>query len=214
MTRALAVVAHYDDAVLWMGGAIKRTRHAGWDWTVVAMCVAEAARRQHFEDACVSLGADHTSTDFVDVQSGDPFDKNRRDGMRKALQGIILQSMYDWVFTHSLGKHCEYGYHANHMEVAQVVAELAGDKKICDGPARVAHFAYEPIYGGGIATVAVTCANAYLQLEYNELLWKCRWCERAARLDGSLRSLAWPCPNPEAFSGEGLSLPGPFVQST
>lgn len=214
MTSALAVVAHYDDAVLWIGGTIRQTMQNGWDWTVVAMCVTETWRRQYFQESCDSLQVNWASKEFLDIQSGDPFDKNCRDRMRKAVQEIFSQRKYDLVFTHSLAEHCEYGYHANHMEVAQIIREVGDGNTMSDGTSRVVYFAYKPIYPGGVATVAATDAIAYLQLEYDDLLWKCKWCERALRFDESLRCLAWPCPNPEAFSGDGLSLSKPFVLRT
>jgi hypothetical protein len=45
MTNALAVMAHHDDHVLFMGATMQRTkRMQGWDWTVTAMCLNPAYR--------------------------------------------------------------------------------------------------------------------------------------------------------------------------
>ena len=45
-TNALVVVAHHDDAILWMGGTIQRFQD--WNWHVVSICVPNPARRTTF----------------------------------------------------------------------------------------------------------------------------------------------------------------------
>ncbi len=44
MAQVLAAVAHSDDALIWVGGTIRRTRRADWNWTIVCTCAAGAAR--------------------------------------------------------------------------------------------------------------------------------------------------------------------------
>ncbi len=220
MTRAIAVVAHYDDALLWVGGTIKRTLCCGWEWTVLAMCVEPELEYEYkqcfFDDWCESLHIHHHPTsEFKDYQPGNPFSQNNRcemrDEMRKAILRETQDGKFDWVFTHPLEWDGEYGHHANHMEAAETVEDLARRNEICDGVAHVAHFAYKPIYGtGGKATAAKTDACFYVQLKYDELLWKCEWCQKADSQGDDLKSLAWPCPNPEAFSLKHLDLPKPF----
>lgn len=70
-------------------------------------------------------------------------------------------------------------------------------------------FCYYPIYGSGTATVAYKeNADYYYQLNYEDLRFKLELIDCFPYERESLKSLAYPCPNPEAF--EGNSLPPPF----
>jgi LmbE family N-acetylglucosaminyl deacetylase len=219
VTKVLMVVAHYDDPVIWAGGAVRQTRSEGWDWTVVATCVEERSRREYFEAWCESLGVHPVSLLFKDHPDGGPFSQNHRTSLREAILGACRKTTFDWVFTHSLDKEGEYGPHPNHTEAAQTVVSLADERVL---PAQsIAHFAYRRIYGlGDLPSVATRDASHYLPLDYEVLRWKAAWCARAQDvelLDSSLgghtwlEKLAWPCPNPEAFVGDGLKLPPPFA---
>jgi len=50
VTRAIAVVAHYDNPVIWMRGATRRTVALGWEWPVAATCLDERHRTEYFAD--------------------------------------------------------------------------------------------------------------------------------------------------------------------
>ncbi len=53
VTKAIAVVAHFDDAVIWAGGAIRRTVSLGWEWTIVCTCAAErSSAAEYFLESC------------------------------------------------------------------------------------------------------------------------------------------------------------------
>lgn len=106
----------------------------------------------------------------------------------------------------------EYGGHANHTEVRQVVLELVRQRELRCDSIHIAQFAYEAIYGGGLPTCARLDCGFYLRLTYEELAEKCRLSSLAPDVETSLRNLEYPCPNPEGFEGEGLQLPEPFVQ--
>jgi hypothetical protein len=47
-------------------------------------------------------------------------------------------------------------------------------------------------------------------LRYSELLLKADWCNKVPD-PYDLEGLGFPCPNPEAFEGDDLKLPKPFV---
>jgi LmbE family N-acetylglucosaminyl deacetylase len=219
VTKAIAVGAHYDDAVIWAGGAIKRTLSKGWDWTIVTTCAEEEHRRKYFRQWCESLGVRPVALLFKDHPDGGPFSQNDRDALCDALRRLLRNSAPDWVFTHPLDPEGEYGPHPNHTEAAEALASLAGEGTL--GVSQIAHFAYRRLYNlADLATVARVEASHYLQLNYDELRWKAQWCEKANDVESRdpalgantwLKKLAWPCPNPEAFVGDGLRLPPPFV---
>lgn len=213
MVNALAVVAHHDDAILWTGGAIQRTRRElNWQWRIIAMCVPDPARQKYFRESCEVLNVQSDWCTFADYQGGVEFSRNNRDEMRASLIAAVQDQSFDWVFTHSRNPHGEYGRHANHVEVREIVSSLIQDGALGRGPSSIAYFSYEAAYGlGGLATVASPRATHYLQMTYPELQIKCEWSHRAPDADSNLASLAYPCPNPEAFEGDHLGLPSPFV---
>lgn len=213
MPKAVAVVAHHDDHVLWMGGAIERLAATGWHWTVIAMCVPERDRRDYFLHSCSVFAAIPVAMQFHDYQGGNPFSRNNRDEMRSCLCDAVDGQPFDLVFTHSRSEYGEYwARHANHVEVREVAAELVSSGTLGRGIQHLAYFSYDVIYGAGTAACARCDANFYLQLTYPELLWKCQLCSLAPDAKSNLRNLGFPCPNPEGFEGDLLDLPEPFVR--
>jgi LmbE family N-acetylglucosaminyl deacetylase len=213
LPKAIAIVAHHDDHVLWMGGTIQRLALSCWQWTVVAMCVPDPTRQAYFQHCCSVLGVAPVMMDFQDYMGSDPFSRNDRDQMRSRLAGVAQGQTFELVFTHSRGEHGEYwARHANHVEVRELTAELVNNRSLGAGQASLAYFAYDVIYGSGTATCARTDATYFLPLTYPELLWKCQLCRLAPDAESSLRNLAYPCPNPEGFEGDSLSLPAPLVR--
>lgn len=215
MPRALAVVAHHDDHVLWMGGTIRRLADLNWSWLLVAMCVPDKAQRQYFEQCARAYRQEFASMAFEDYQAGDVFSRNDEIKMKTELARVVSGWEFDLVFTHSRdagrgeggGARGEYGGHANHTEVRQVVAALVTDGVIrCQGRS-VVQFAYSAMNVPGTATSARRDASCFVQLTYDELRQKCDLCARAPDLEDSLRNLAFPCPNPEAFETQNLALP-------
>lgn len=206
MPSALAVVAHHDDHVLWIGGTLQRLKAAGWDVTCVALCVPSPERQAYYCAYCKALGVSGHYATFIDDQGAALNDKL---AMKASLLGLTAGKRYDLVFTHSRRPHREYGHHANHAEVEAVVTELAQLGELTPNP--IAYFSYQAMYGlAGLATVAETDASVYLQLTYPELLAKCDWVKRAPDVESNLVGLAYPCPNPEAFDCDS-PLPRPFV---
>jgi LmbE family N-acetylglucosaminyl deacetylase len=209
-TNALVVVAHHDDAILWMGGTIQRLRD--WNWHVVSMCVPDPRRKDYLQQTCEALGVRSSPVSFADYQGGAPFTGNDREQMVNALAGAVDGAKFDWVFTHSRHPSGEYGGHTNHSEMVSLVTSLVQEGKLTTGMNRVAFFCYYPMYGGdGRAPVARPDATHQLQLTYAELLFKCHWTMQAPDVETSLRNIGYPCPNPEAFEGDGLQLPRPFI---
>jgi len=207
MTTALAIVAHFDDHALWMGGIMHVLKD--WQWTAVAMCVELPERRSYFCDFCAEVRAQGYPMDCRDYQNRkDP--SVARPNTQEEMQGKLLRcfsgNRFDWVFTHSRDAGGEYGGHDNHTEVRDAVLALARAGHFVADEGKVATFSYGVI-GGVAATARIDPESAkrttYLQLTYKELGWKLSWCNRIPDM-GSLRNLACPCPNPEAFVCEGM----------
>jgi len=208
MPNAIAVVAHHDDHILWMGGMIQRMKSFGWHWTLIAMCAPDPDRRAYFTRCSDALGVESQSMGFHDYMDGPAFKRNSREKMRDDLVGAIRGKAFDFVFTHSRDPDGEYGFHANHCEVETVVTSLVKSGELGRGPASIAYFSYAAMFTRS-ATTARSHASYYLQMTYLELQQKCAWCMQAPDVDENLRSLGFPCPNPEAFVGDGLQLPDP-----
>lgn len=213
MPKAVAVVAHHDDHVLWMGGTIQRLAATGWQWTLVAMCVPDRERQGYFLHCCSVFGAAPVFMEFQDYMNGEPFSRNSRDEMRSQLAEAVRGQTFGLVFTHSRSERGEYwARHANHVEVRELATEMVVNQQFGPDHGGLAYFAYDVIYGGGTATCARRDANYFLPLTYPELLWKCQLSSLAPDAHTSLKNLAFPCPNPEGFEGDGLILPPPLVR--
>ncbi len=218
MTHALAVVAHFDDAAIWAGSAIRRTRTLGWEWTIVCTCAAEESRRRYFLEFCAELGARGIALEFIDHPDGDPFSRNSRVAMAARVAAAVGGAAVDWVFSHSSDAAGEYGAHPNHAEAAQTVADLIASCAL--QPRGVAQFAYRRFLAGRAGPpVAQPDASQIFVLDYEEISWKAAWCARARDVETRdpalggrswLEGLAWPCPSPEAFTVTGNPLPRPF----
>jgi len=202
--KALVVIAHCDDAVLWMGGVIHRLRD--WEWHILSMCNGNIGYKiQSFNTSCQMLGVErYLALNFEDYQSRGVFSQNDKDRMKAELNKFADEA-YDYVFSHSLDEWNEYGHHDNHQEVGTITSEIAEERSW-----PLLRFCYYPIYGGGTATVAYKeKANYYYQLNYEDLMYKVKLIDCFPNEMESLTALAFPCPNPEAFTG--YHLPVPFI---
>jgi len=205
--KALVVVAHCDDAVLWMGGAIHRLRY--WEWHIFSMCNGNNDQKiQSFNKSCKKLKEKVKvkkceALNFKDYQNGGAFSQNSKEEMKLKLMELVDEA-YDYVFSHSLQEWNEYSHHDNHQEVGIIASEIAKEKSW-----QLIQFCYYPVYCGGTATVAnKERADYYFQLNYEELKFKLELIDCfLPQEDENLKSLGYPCPNPEAF--EGNSLPAP-----
>ena len=146
---------------------------------------------------------------FEDCQSVRIFSLNKKEDIESELIKFIDKA-YDYVFSHSLCKHNEYGHHDNHEEVGIVASEIAKEKSW-----GLIRFCYRPIYcSSGVGTVADDKrADYYYQLSYVELRFKLKLIENCFQqeIDRNLANLDYSCPNPEAF--KGYDLPKPFIRS-
>ncbi|GAF79663.1 unnamed protein product, partial [marine sediment metagenome] len=130
---------------------------------------------------------------------------NNKEKMKSELIKFVDKT-YDYVFSHGLEEWNEYSHHDNHQEVGIIASEIAEERSW-----QLIRFCYYPIYGLGTATVAYKeKADYYYQLNYEDLRFKLKLIDCFPHEKESLKNLAYPCPNPEAF--EGNSLPPPFIE--
>ena len=213
--KGIVIVAHDDDVVLWMGGTIRSL--SSWDWHLISMCNAQNEdRKGYFRSTSSKLGATCDTFDFCDYQTEEIVDKgNSITDMKHNLLNLLVNKRYDYVFTHSRDPNGEYGFHANHREVCQSVQALVSMGHLTEKPSNIAYFCYYPIYGlTGIPTVAKVDAKFYVQLSYSNLAFKLDLiCSHKEDIVDNLeQNLGSPCPNPEAFEGDSLDLPAPFIR--
>jgi LmbE family N-acetylglucosaminyl deacetylase len=205
MTKAIAITAHHDDALLWCGGTIRRTNQLGWDWTVVALCVRCPEKERYFERYCKKAEVDGRWFKYEDYQDGSAFSCNSRDSLTNEIRQLLSASPYDFVFTHSRDPGGEYSRHANHDEVRDAtLAAVTSERILC--------FSYTPEFGcNGRATTARRDADYHVQLNYEELIHKATWCQRSPDAQTSLKDLGFPCPNLEGFRTAVTDLPVVFI---
>ena len=116
--RAVIIVAHPDDEVIWSGGLI--LRHPQWEWTVLSLCRADDAdRRPKFERVCSVLGATGIVSDLDDSATLKAIDPEVEIG------GRVLAHLggRDWDLCLTHGPNGEYG-HERHKQVHRVVKML------------------------------------------------------------------------------------------
>src|SRR3989344_7770185 len=96
MTKALVIVAHPDDEVIWMGGFL--IRH-NWEWTIVSLCrVNDIDREPRFRKICNKLNAASYMFDLDDSETGKYLKINYEDIANRLEK--IKEKDFDYIFTH------------------------------------------------------------------------------------------------------------------
>jgi len=117
-TKALVIVAHPDDEIIWCGGLL--LRHRDWARTVLCLCRADDPdRRAKFEAVCDHLGLEGIQLDLDDSSPPAEIDLQRDLGGR--IRQTVCDTPWDLCLTH--GANGEYG-HPRHRQVHQTVVRL------------------------------------------------------------------------------------------
>jgi LmbE family N-acetylglucosaminyl deacetylase len=112
--KALCIVAHPDDEIIWMGGKILREKD--WDWTVFCLTRAsDSDREPKFRKVCGELGVKGIIRD-LDDETSDPLS---REEIVEEIEGNLDEGEWDYIFTH--GENGEYG-HLRHIELNDAVS--------------------------------------------------------------------------------------------
>ncbi len=128
--KALVVIAHPDDHVLWINGTISRFRN--WEWHILSLCNSHNDKFQPkletFNKSCDNLGAKkYQARRLKDYQTKGLMEIEQPSKMQKEILAFADKE-YDLIFTHSVDPNCEYGFHANHSEVRDSVVGLIDEK--------------------------------------------------------------------------------------
>ncbi len=121
--KAIIIVAHPDDEIIWMGATVLKNPRV--NWTIVSLCRAsDTDREPKFKRVSAHLGAEGMIFDADDEGRLDPDEASEED--YRILAGALSGQHFDYAFTH--GRNGEYG-HPGHIAVYQALRRLRAEKK-------------------------------------------------------------------------------------
>lgn len=215
--KTLVVVAHPDDHILWMGGTILRFKD--WDWYILSICNSHndnfQPKLEIFQNGCKELGVKkYHAREMKDYQQRELMEIEQPLKMQKEILAFADKE-YDLVFTHSIDANCEYGYHANHIEVRDSLNKLLDEQLL--KAKMVFYFCYKAQGNNQSVIADENKADYKLELVREEINKKKKLKQSFIWAKGDLRGLAlWDNDEPkiEAFNIKKISdieLPDDFL---
>src|SRR3990167_8285313 len=121
--RALVIVAHPDDELIWMGGFILKNKD--WNFDVISLCRKnDGDRAPKFQRVCKELNVNYCSMSDLDDEA---LTNVRENEIVNRVLKMLNNDEYDYVFTHGLNG--EYG-HKRHREINKAVRNMIKRKEL------------------------------------------------------------------------------------
>lgn len=121
--RALVIVAHPDDELIWMGGFILKNKD--WTFDVISLCRKnDMDRALKFRKVCGELNVNHCYMSDLDDEA---MTNVREQQIVDRVLQMVNNNEYDYVFTH--GFNGEYG-HKRHKEINKAVRNMIKRKEL------------------------------------------------------------------------------------
>ncbi len=189
--RAIAIVAHPDDEVIFMGGAIMKNPQVSW--TVFSLSrSSDRDREPKFWRVCKQNKAKGIITDLED--EGKLSIKQSLPIIEKLVENNLQNKKFDYIFTH--GANGEYG-HPRHIGVHKSVKKLIKNKTL--KPEAVFYFNYKKINRKNFVPFTTKAkTNCLLTLTKQELQIKKELVAYMYGYDINGIDVSY-CTNPEAF---------------
>ena len=121
--RALVIVAHPDDELIWMGGFILKNKD--WTFDVISLCRKnDEDRAPKFKEVCKRLNVNYFNMGNLEDED---LNNVREEKIIKNIKTMLNGNKYDYVFTH--GFNGEYG-HKRHKEIYKAVKDMVKRKEL------------------------------------------------------------------------------------
>lgn len=121
--RALVIVAHPDDELIWMGGFILKNKD--WTFDVISLCRKDDEdRAPKFQRVCKELNVNYCNMGDLDDEA---LTNVRENEIADRVLLMLNNDKYDYVFTHGLNG--EYG-HKRHIEINKAVRNMIKRKEL------------------------------------------------------------------------------------
>lgn len=219
--KALVVVAHPDDHVIWASGTISRLNQ--YEWHILSLCNSHnddfQPKLTTFKNSCEKLYIKRfAAKQLRDYQQRELMEIEQILKMQKEILAFTDKD-YDIIFTHSINTNCEYGSHANHAEVRDAINKLLEENLL--KTKALLNFCYKALGNGQPVVADLENADYKVELANDEIQRKKNLKQSFSWAEGDLKSLAlWNTDEPttEAFNfglikkNNDIKLPQNFIK--